>query len=346
MNHTIHGLRGLCALMVFVGHAVGMAMNAQLISLNDAPWQYFAKLAHAGVNIFFVISGYIIIGSLLKHNRVKNFLKNRFLRIYPVYLVLFCLMAVAGPMIGFEFFKGISAQDYTVTILANLIMLQGGTFGFLSVVPNSWSLGYEFIFYLVACLFFILITNLLKLGDILKWTLIFCTSAGLIIFVATHPRFLYFAVGVAIYFLEKKLRAVQYPIVITMFGGLFFYLLTWINETNLYIAVVLSFPFFVSIIKGEGILSKMLNTNVFKYLGSVSYSFYLWHAFGIFIAKVLVMKFIGVHGMIPAVAFGVTGTVLTVALSHYSYKYIEVKFTNRLRQKPMRTPAIMIKETA
>lgn len=345
-NYTIHGLRGLCALMVFVGHLVGMAMNIKFITISDATWQYFFKLAGTGVNIFFAISGYIIIHSLVKQNQVKVFVKNRLLRIYPVYIVIFCLMAVMGPLTGFEWFKDISTQGYIKELIASLFMLQGHVFGFNEVVPNAWSLNYEFIFYLAACLFFIVITKL-KVNNALKWCLFIAVLATSILFVVRYPAALFFVVGVTTYFLEQKIRSVRFPVLVAMFGGIVFFICTWLTKTNIYLSVLLSFPFFISIVREEGVLSKLLRLNFFKYLGSISYSFYLWHAFGIYIAKIMVLKLISTHhGVMPTLIYGIVGTALSVLLSHYSYKYIEVKFTNRLRQKPSRTPAILIKESA
>lgn len=81
-NKSINGLRGLCALFVFIVHAIGIAIGSKLVAIQKVYWNKLDALAATGVNIFFVISGYLILQSLVKHNNLSKFLENRFIRIY------------------------------------------------------------------------------------------------------------------------------------------------------------------------------------------------------------------------------------------------------------------------
>jgi len=89
----LDGLRGIAALAVFIHH---FFQPATLQSLE--PWNWFfritiylSKFGANGVDIFFVLSGYLITALLLidrgKPNYFHNFYWKRVLRILPVYLV-------------------------------------------------------------------------------------------------------------------------------------------------------------------------------------------------------------------------------------------------------------------
>jgi peptidoglycan/LPS O-acetylase OafA/YrhL len=86
---TLDGLRGCAVLLVLVHHYIGMG------PLLDAPPGAFASevravltLAPTGVDLFFVLSGFLIGGILLDHRDspqlMRTFYVRRFLRIIPV----------------------------------------------------------------------------------------------------------------------------------------------------------------------------------------------------------------------------------------------------------------------
>lgn len=84
---ALDGLRACAVLMVFAQHYV--------LSLLPNAWQW----GWAGVDVFFVLSGFLITGILFdtrdSEHRLRNFYIRRTLRIFPLYyavlLVLFCL---------------------------------------------------------------------------------------------------------------------------------------------------------------------------------------------------------------------------------------------------------------
>jgi len=87
LNLQIHGLRGLAALLVFIYHAYGMPLiggfwPAGISSAIAAPF----LAGQLGVEIFFVISGYLITASLIRHDNVPRFLLDRAIRIHPAFI--------------------------------------------------------------------------------------------------------------------------------------------------------------------------------------------------------------------------------------------------------------------
>lgn len=100
-------LRFIAAAMVIYGHAPavagGWAPRDLFVWLN---WgEYSGSIA---VDIFFVISGFLVTGSFLRRPHLVSFLWARFLRIVPAYLVLLLLSAfVIGAV-----FTNASLRDY------------------------------------------------------------------------------------------------------------------------------------------------------------------------------------------------------------------------------------------
>jgi len=93
-THKLHipglnGLRAVSILLVLLNHAL---IKGQLDTLSR-PWTFFADGA-LGVNIFFVISGYLITTLLLREEaathtiQLKKFYIRRVLRIFPAYYSL------------------------------------------------------------------------------------------------------------------------------------------------------------------------------------------------------------------------------------------------------------------
>ena len=95
-NSTIDGVRAIAVLMVIIGH-IFFFHNSDIL-IGDEVFRNYATYWHLlradlGVDLFFVISGFLI-GSILfkefkKTNNISftSFYLRRFLRLMPVYLV-------------------------------------------------------------------------------------------------------------------------------------------------------------------------------------------------------------------------------------------------------------------
>jgi peptidoglycan/LPS O-acetylase OafA/YrhL len=101
-NHVaqIDGLRGIAILLVVLFH---YAMSHH--SFDDRHPGLFLQISQVGwmgVDLFFVLSGFLITGILLETksqpNYFRNFLVRRFLRIWPLYYLTLLLFLVALPL--------------------------------------------------------------------------------------------------------------------------------------------------------------------------------------------------------------------------------------------------------
>lgn len=128
---SIQLLRALACLLVLMVH-MNMHNAITANALNGA----------IGVNVFFVISGYIIaasIGRLPEQGATKTFLINRFTRVGPYYYLLTLALAVTA-----WFKSGLlpTAQD----VLASFLFVP--RIGYDPVLELGWSLNHEVYFYL------------------------------------------------------------------------------------------------------------------------------------------------------------------------------------------------------
>jgi peptidoglycan/LPS O-acetylase OafA/YrhL len=150
---TLQAGRGFAAVLVVLVH---LSVPLFLKFFGHKFWQGFA-FGHAGVEYFFVISGFIIAylhwqdvdwpGHLRAgKDRLRPFLRKRFLRIYPVYwLVLLFVLPIyfTGPhFVGFH-------GSRILSLLDDLTLLPTSHLPDLAV---AWTLKHEILFYAVFAL--------------------------------------------------------------------------------------------------------------------------------------------------------------------------------------------------
>jgi peptidoglycan/LPS O-acetylase OafA/YrhL len=108
LNHysTLDGLRAISILWVIGFHCVFFVSNTNLdlaIALRNDPLLAWLKYGFRGVDIFFVISGFIISHILMKEHKardsinLKNFYLRRALRLLPAYYVSLVLYGLLDP---------------------------------------------------------------------------------------------------------------------------------------------------------------------------------------------------------------------------------------------------------
>jgi peptidoglycan/LPS O-acetylase OafA/YrhL len=178
-------VRGIAILLVIISHSNTFFQGNLFLDICGL----------LGVEIFFVLSGFLIGGILIKdlierptYESLKKFYIRRWLRTLPVYyLVLLGVFAINQVMKIREF------------NLLNLIFLQNFSEKALGTLPVSWSLSVEEWFYLLMPLCFLIAVKLLKnkLGAkkvfFIVAITVFFVSFGLRIFtvLSSNPMFDY-----------------------------------------------------------------------------------------------------------------------------------------------------------
>ncbi|HEX4506028.1 MAG TPA: acyltransferase [Alphaproteobacteria bacterium] len=326
LNRQIHGLRGFSALAVFVYHVYGMGTlwNFWPASLNPvAP--FFAAGKH-GVEIFFIISGYLITGSLIRHASAAKFLVDRAIRIYPVFLTIQLIVFAVGPVIHYKWLSGISPPAWAMAFVENGLFLPG-IFDLPLAQLNAWSLSYEAAFYLLAAASYVLARHAGRRPVIAALAVL---AAILVVFAPQHARAVFFLPGVAIYFLSRRapldlppwLRAFSVPALIATLAVL---TVAETVEGLIYAAAITGFVFFLCVVEGRCLLSALLRTRFLQYLGTISYSFYLWSPVVTFPMKLVIQRYL--HGRLDdrgiVALFATIGFAASVVVAHASYRVLE-----------------------
>ena len=161
---ALDGVRGYAVLLVVISH----------VTMNSFP-------GYIGVDIFFVLSGFLITNLLTiesKHTKRINylqFLKRRFLRLYPSLVLTVLIAAVVHQIlwgVNRQFFAdAIVALTYLEPWFIAIANWDGGLF------RHTWSLGLEEFFYLLWPVVFVL------LGSISRNKSIGVLTIGLVVLV-------------------------------------------------------------------------------------------------------------------------------------------------------------------
>lgn len=151
----LDGLRGVAILLVLSWHFIGMLADPDQGAIQYLAWR-FLIFGQSGVDLFFVLSGFLIVGILIDNrdspNYFKTFYARRMLRILPPYVILvtgfwLCVVATNGRL-AYYFDRQLPLWSL-LTFTQNWIMASLNSPGSMSI-GATWSLAIEEQFYLVA----------------------------------------------------------------------------------------------------------------------------------------------------------------------------------------------------
>jgi peptidoglycan/LPS O-acetylase OafA/YrhL len=277
-------LRGIAVLEVMLYHATDVAPHLPLRALF--------RHGYAGVDLFFVLSGFLITGILARTRENEgyftNFYARRILRIWPLYYALllfsFVLLPAIEPQLKAAIFRQTHPWQSFPFFLQNLF-LNGNAYDTLRV---TWSLAIEEQFYLVwPIVVWLAPRRLLKpfavgallLSGALRWSVLYGLIPPLIIYTNTLTRLDGLALGafLALWIPETDRRTVKWTglavmavaVPLTITAG-------WLNDGHwsFYSLVALSFAGLLCVAIN---IPRAANLEFLKYTGKISYCLYLVH---------------------------------------------------------------------
>ena len=270
----LDALRGLAAIFVVLYHYT--TRYDQLYSHEKQNYFQFSY-GHYGVQLFFIISGFVIFMTIHKSNDIKNFLFKRFIRLYPAYIVSVIVTYTITSLFMFG-----DQKISIINALINLSMLQG-FFGVPHIDGVYWSLQIELIFYAIVTL--LLFLNLIKriVSTLFYWIIIsYIISIANLLSDSIVIKILYnylivqyshlFIAGITFYLLKYS-REIKSELIVSILFLCLIYEYSFFDFTS-NVFTSLFFIIFYLLIKGK---LKFLNTKVLMFLGSISYSLYLVH---------------------------------------------------------------------
>lgn len=144
----LDGLRGIAALAVLVAHFTG-SYNSFYVDDPHASFDF--PQGAFGVQLFFLISGFVILMSAMRARRPTDFVISRVSRIYPAYWLSLILAVIIG-----RIFQTAQSQATAWEIAVNATMFQR-FFQIPNIVDVYWTLAIELQFYIL--IFIILVAT-------------------------------------------------------------------------------------------------------------------------------------------------------------------------------------------
>ena len=348
----LDGLRGIAALMVVVFHYV----NNQLVTSSVPGAGMLSKLTEfgwVGVDLFFVLSGFLI-GSILIRNKpskqyFSTFFVRRVVRIVPNYFLAVGLFIL---ITNLSFFKDnyFLTSNNVIPWWSYFAMVHNIYMGALQNLGNqamsiTWSIGIEEQFYII----FPFIIYYLK-DKWLPWVLIACIiTAGIVRGMMPHwitgyvllpCRMDGLALGVLIAWLMQRtdlatfVKRNKFPLIGAMLVNIMFCAITYYKFGDLGPVKHTLFAFFFAIAMLFALTLKnswyaaALRMKWLTWIGTISYSLYLFH----YLTLGVVHQFAGNDeiGIYNTADIGISIMALAIAIgfSWLVYTVLESRFVN------------------
>jgi exopolysaccharide production protein ExoZ len=303
---TMEGARGLAVALVFLVHyRAAFVRWTGSGTVTESVTQFLWTIGHAGVDLFFVLSGYLIYGAVLKPSLdYTKFMGRRVQRIYPTFLVVFAMYIALSFAFPSQSKLPSNALDAAVLIVQNLLLLPG-IFPVEAIVSVAWSLSYEFFYYVTLPLLVlalgmrkwqprqrVIFFSLLSLAFVASWFL----------FAPKAPRLLMFVAGILLYelvhsldFAPKVSAAFEwFALALTLAAFAAIAYVETIPENGELLRLIVSFVAFGTLVfacfRAEGPLYRAFAWTPLRWLGNMSYSYYLIHALTINASAMLLGK--------------------------------------------------------
>lgn len=348
----IDGLRAIAVILVILFHA-------------DLSW---IEGGYSGVDVFFVISGYLITKSINKEMSsgefsFKSFYLRRIRRIIPV--LVFMMLVITIPASIFLFANDLEAYSRTVlhTMLStnNFHLWSNGKNYFVEnteLIPliHTWSLSVEEQFYVIWPPILLVLHRVFKQKSRRVFIVLFIIVAFVLsVYLAfNNPKMAYFLLparifeltlgaGLAMFWdiIPKLKKGVNHLLSIV---GLFLVLVPafLLDSSSVfpgYNALWSCMGSVFIIISGknemqQGVVNKLLSIKSLVFIGLLSYSMYLWH-WPIFVF----IKYLGFELTLPYIIFAIT---LTLILSYLSWRFIEKPFRYKFKYNFSKTLLVVL----
>lgn len=352
---VLDGIRGVAIALVLLCHAVFEMKPAshnlsRLVSVGGLSW--------SGVDLFFVLSGFLIGGILLdwrdSPNYCRTFYARRALRILPLYSVLLVIFfarfysSLHLPAWAGKFSEAPIPWFSYLTFTQNIFMAGAGTFG-VGAVAATWSLAVEEQFYLAAPLMVRILTR----------RRLACLMIGVIIGSPLLRVFLHFsfphgnfadyvltpcradalsvgalvAVGMRVQSIETWMKShlnVIRALAVILFSSLF--CMTFVSsEGTSTLMVSMGYSMLAGLygsilllaVISRGWTSKVLSLTWLKRLGGLAYFTYLFHLPAMEFCRRLLGIFMPYSTIATQFWGGLVGVGITILLASLSWRVFE-----------------------
>jgi exopolysaccharide production protein ExoZ len=359
---SMEGFRGLAILLVFFVHFDALFQDYLTDgSASRRALRVMGEVGNVGVDLFFVASGYLIYGAVIKKPvRYGTFMKRRFERIYPTFAAVFALYVLLSFLFPTKSKVPAGLGAGSVYLLENFLLLPG-MLDLEAMITPAWSLSYEFFYYLT-------IPLLVAALGLRRWLprarILFFLGLGAAWFaycLLVDPRLDRLGMFFAGILLHETMNATDLPRRLTpaldraavgfvafsfVVIGLFYRhddLVAWLpgfterSGTYRVIWMCVSFYAFALFCFGfDGIVNRVFRWTPLRWLGNISYSYYLIHGVTLIAVAEVGHRVVPPRGHSPAlvVLFLLLGFAATVATATVLFALVEKPYS--LQPRPRR----------
>lgn len=251
------------------------------------------KTGYLALDIFFVLSGYVIFlgysskfKSQLKLSNILKYWLYRIIRLYPLYIItLFIILTLyhLGLLTQFvENFGAFTIEEFIfcIFLIQSWNILEKWTWN----IP-SWTVSTEWALYLLSPFFINIIQRLNKYSLIFIILSLILLDGALGYFIngflitdamqwGIYRGMIEFCIGAIFYELAKNINPSKYFDVIFSISCIAIVALSYFNP-NKFLLVILTILSILSLTKANGSVKKFLSLKLINYLGLVAYPLYL-----------------------------------------------------------------------
>lgn len=302
-------------------------------------------LPHGGyaVELFTVISGYIIIYSTQSEQSKKGFLTKRVIRIWPLYWILTFFMYL---IICIQPNLSISSEPIPEYLIKSLFFIPFvNSRGYdVPILVVGWTLNYEMLFYII--FYFAMLFNhkfraaLTIVGSTLLVAVgVFFRPSNFIFRYYTDSFLLEFSMGILAFYLvgylQPRLKGYRIQLFCGLIASLSFLWLILDPHTNdlLPRCIRSGIPAFICVCTALLAWNQAKMPSILVKLGNMTFSFYLIE---VFTTKFCVLITENMTFMLQTIVVFVV-LIITLVCSYVSYQMIEIRFTGFLKKKLLST---------
>lgn len=331
---TLDTFRGIAAVAVVLFHLT--------LHQHEAPFQL--GWGATGIDLFFIISGFVIFLTLNRTHSALDFVFARFSRLYPVYWTAVTLTAVFMAIGSYLGYSHITWSEYW----ANMTMFQH-YFGVRDLDGSYWTLIVEMLFYGLMLLCFVLnqIGRLEWYGLMLvvvqmvvhSWVRLIAPSVyeNIQSIFPLINHFQLFWAGILFYKIYTEGHAKWRIVGIGIAYGVTLYLYDksgrsslFLSEYAYFVTTTIYFLLFFLFVNRR---LEWLNNRITGFLGAISYSLYvIHHYFMVGVITILKDKFGWSFGYAGIVALGsafVLASFITYFIEKPSLEYLRVWYKSK-----------------
>lgn len=344
-RYDINGLRAYAVLFVVLFHFGIFGFTGGFI----------------GVDVFFVISGFlmtkIIMDGLQKNSfSILEFYTNRAIRIIPALIVLCIFLLILG---WFELIPT-DYRSLSKHVIASLLFIsniiywkESGYFDVDShekILLHTWSLSVEWQFYLFLPIYLIIAYKLLKNKTLLSLIFLFISSLVLAHFLSTYrPSASFFllptrawemVLGGFLYFLPKPSLTKITSYILELLGFCLIIVSLYLFNaktpwSSLYTLVPTVGTAIILYVQNQN--SIFTNNKITQFLGTASYSIYLWHW--------PIVYWLFHNNQQNNLLYITIGLLFSIILGYLSSRFIEKNIGNKLKGESLLKPNLIISGT-